>query len=132
MTQTADKKRILLVDDDPFLLGAAQRLLEENGYEVITHDRGFNVSNLLAKNRPDLVLMDVNMPFLSGDQLVKVFNKDPRLRVIPVVFLSSNDESSLREMVQETGARGYISKSDLSRNLIRQVKRFLESSAPAQ
>ncbi len=119
------KHRIVIIDDDVDLLATASRLLELEGFEVVTHRRAFNSTNLVAQLRPDLVLLDVNMPFLSGDNLFRLFKEDSRLAGVPVVFFSSNDEGSLRRMVQEMGAKGYITKSELSGDKIR---RFLPAA----
>ena len=127
MKETA-KGKIVLIDDDPELLGTAKRLLESGGFEVDVYDRAFNASNFVARARPDLVLMDVNMPFLSGDQLADIFARDGELEGIPVVFFSSNDERSLRSLVKDRNAAGYIQKSDLLYDFVGKVSRFIDKS----
>lgn len=113
--------RILLIDDDPLFLSTARRLLERAGIEVVLHEGAFNATNALSRHQPDLVLVDVNMPFLSGDQLVPLFAKQKGTRYAPVVFFSSNDEQSLRELVRNTGAAGYLMKSALGADFAQQV-----------
>lgn len=120
------KGKIVLIDDDPELLNTARRLLESGGFEVQTYDRAFNASNFVARASPDLVLMDVNMPFLSGDQLAEIFSHDNELGEIPVVFFSSNDEHSLRTLVKDKNAVGYIQKSDLLYDFVGKVSRFVD------
>lgn len=122
------KGKVVLIDDDPELLNTARRLLESGGFEVDIYDRAFNASNFVARARPDLVLMDVNMPFLSGDQLAEIFANDGELEQIPVVFFSSNDEHSLRTLVKDRRAAGYIQKSDLQYDFVGKVSRFIQKT----
>ena len=118
-------KSVLLVDDDPLILDTARRLLEHEGMSVIVYTQGFNATNFAARALPDLVLMDVNMPFLSGDSLVGLFKRHPVLKDVPVVLFSSNDESQLRTMAANVGAVGFISKSEMAHGFAHQVLRFL-------
>ena len=68
---------------------------------------------MVKKAKPDLVLLDMNMPGLSGEKLSKVLHSKARTRDIPIVFYSSNDEDSLRRAVAECGVKGYIAKGDI-------------------
>ena len=118
--------RILVIDDDTQALQTARLLLTQAGYEVVTYNGYFNRLNFVVEQRPDLVLLDVNMPFLSGDELLALFKEHAELRKVPVVFFSSNDETSLRLMTVRAGALGYISKSDMGGALATKVRRHLE------
>lgn len=119
---------ILVIDDDADIARTAARLLSSQGYKVAIHDRGFNSTNLIDQLRPNLVLLDVNMPFLSGDQLVAVIRRYRNLAHIPIVFFSSNDEAALRDMVAEHGVAGYIPKSALTSNFTQRVGFFIRQA----
>jgi DNA-binding response OmpR family regulator len=95
-------KTIVIIDDDVLVLETARRLLEREGFRVFVYSEGYDATNFTARHRPDLVLMDVNMPFLSGDSLAA-----------PLVLFSSNEEGALRRMAREIGAAGYICKSEM-------------------
>ena len=119
------KKRILVVDDDPALLETTRAILELEGFEVHTHLGAFGTGSLVQRIAPDLVLLDIHMPALSGDRLVPVLRSATRDgREVPIVFHSSNDEASLRELVSKLGVRGYVCKGDLGQLRIR-VARYL-------
>jgi CheY-like chemotaxis protein len=105
--------KILIMDDDAELLETARQLLEARGFRVILHQESFNRLNAVRLHRPDLVLMDVNMPFVPGDEIVKLLQDDPELKHVPVLLFSSNDERMLRLAARECGAAGYVSKSQL-------------------
>lgn len=122
-----DRKKVLLIDDDEKILTMTREILEMDGHEVVTHNKGYGTTNKVFKEKPDLVLLDINMPFLSGDQITDILKEDIETSNYPVVFYSSNDEDSLREMAKRHGARGYICKGDLIR-LRREVKRYLNDN----
>ncbi len=107
-------KRILIIDDDISHLTSTRGILEADGYEVFAHTQGFAATNVVRQLRPHLILLDVNMPGLSGDNLLGVLQSNPTIRDIPVVFYSSNDEDILRDAVRRFGARGYISKGSIT------------------
>ena len=80
--------------------------------------------NLVSQLQPDLVMLDIDMPLLSGDALAKLLRANADTGHIRIVFYSSNDEESLRECVSICGVHGYIGKGDIA-NLCHQVDRFL-------
>jgi CheY-like chemotaxis protein len=106
------RKKILIIDDDPRHLQTTRGLLENAGYEVVEHPKPFGTMEIIIKQRPDLVLLDVNMPGLSGDRLcalVKAGHKAPA-----ILLHSSNDEDILRQAVIQCGANGYVCKGDVA------------------
>jgi DNA-binding NarL/FixJ family response regulator len=96
----------------------------------MTRDSGFDSTNFVARLQPDLVLLDINMPFLSGDRLFEIFRGHRLVKDVPIVFFSSNDENALRRMVRETGALGYIPKSEMGMSFATKVAGFIERSKP--
>jgi len=107
------KKTILIVDDDEMLLDVTKELLRDDCFEIITQHEGIGVLNLVSQLQPDLVLLDINMPLLSGDALAMLLRENADTRHIRIVFYSSNDEDSLRESVSACGVHGYICKGDI-------------------
>jgi twitching motility two-component system response regulator PilG len=122
MLKTA--KTVLVVDDDPQHLRATHDILSAEGYQVLTQDRPFGITNLIIRHKPDLVLLDVNMPGLSGDALALILSDNPLSASTRVVFHSSNDEDSLRLLTRKHSARGYICKGNPS-DLRRKVAAFV-------
>jgi len=125
------KKKILVVDDDERHLVTAKELLEDAGYEVITHYNWFGSTNVIKRLQPDLILLDINMPALSGDALSEILRGNSRTKDVPIVFYSSNDEDSLRKAVSECGVRGYICKGDVF-DLRRKVAAYMSQSQENQ
>lgn len=124
-------KRILIIDDDIAHLTSTRDILQSEGYEVYTHAQGFGATNVCRQLHPDLILLDVNMPGLSGENLLSVLQSNPLTRELPVVFYSSNDEDVLRATVQRLGARGYISKGNIT-SLRSKVAQYLERQSIAR
>lgn len=107
-----NRQRILIVDDDRTHLDSTKGLLEAEGYEVFTHEQGFGSTNAIALLQPDLVLLDVNMPGLSGDRLAEVYRANSRTRSVRVMLYSSNDEDALRDAARRLQLDGYICKGN--------------------
>jgi PleD family two-component response regulator len=118
------KKKVLVIDDDEMHLISAKELLEDAGYEVITHHNWFGSTNAIKNLKPDLVLLDINMPALPGDELSVILRSNSKIKDVPIVFYSSNDEDSLRKAASEYGVRGYICKGDVC-NLRRKIAVYL-------
>jgi CheY-like chemotaxis protein len=104
--------KILVVDDDATHLVCAKELLEAEGYEVRVHGTAFGATEKVLRYEPDLVLVDVNMPALSGEGLVTVLQGRERTRGVRVLLYSSNDEQALREAAERLGIAGYVPKGD--------------------
>lgn len=131
------KKRILVVDDDETHLTLARELLRFEGYDVAIHRTAFGATDRILRERPDLLLLDVNMPGLSGEALARILQRaqqrhparGPEPRAVPIVLYSSNDEDTLRQSVLDLGLSGYVCKGDLP-GLRHRVRTFLGASAP--
>ena len=122
-----NKKKILVVDDDERHLIATQEVLTNEGYDVFTYSWWLGVTNFARKLQPDLVLLDINMPALSGTGLSSLLLSNAGTKNLPIVFYSSNDEESLKKAVSEYGARGYINKGNIY-ELKRRVAYYLENN----
>ncbi len=111
----ADQRfKVAVIDDDEETLETVAAILGRSGLDVVTHAAAHSRLVFIARELPDLVLLDVNMPLVPGDDVCQLLKAHPRLNRIPVVFFSSNDEQTLRRMVRDTGAAGYISKSEMA------------------
>jgi CheY-like chemotaxis protein len=118
----------MVVDDDPTHLMYTQEILEADGHEVLVHRGGFGVSVKFWKEKPDLVLLDVNMPGLSGENVCTLLERWLDARKTPVLLYSSNDEESLRKSALKLGTAGYVMKGDPVQ-LRSSVRRALDARA---
>lgn len=120
----AGARRVLVVDDDPDLVDRVVQLLEDD-YEVFSTTDWGEINKVFFRDGVDLVLMDVKLPVLGGDRLASVLRTARGQKRTPIVFFSSSDEDTMRRLVQETGADGYLSKSMKSAELLDAVERYL-------
>jgi CheY-like chemotaxis protein len=126
----ADQQRkILVIDDSEIVLEVTRAALESAGHHVVTHDRAAGCVALILQQKPDLVLMDVNMPHLGGDTIVGVLGKAQPVSGIVVLLYSSLPADILRVKAEAVGAQGFIQKTGDHFALVREVNRWLKRSS---
>ena len=115
------KKRILLVDDEPDFVKALAFQLRFEGYEVVEE---FSAEKALekAKDRPDIILLDVMMPFLSGYEVCSRLRKESETRDIPIIMLTSKSETLDKVEGLKAGADDYIAKSVDIQELVARIE----------
>lgn len=115
-------KLVLAVDDDELILAIATRVLQAEGLSVIAARDGAEAMELIESLRPDIILTDVDMPTVSGLELVQRLRSDPELTRIPVVFLSSLSETSDIVRALELGGDDYLTKPFDGQELVARVR----------
>jgi DNA-binding response OmpR family regulator len=123
----ARRPKILVVDDCDGLRNAIRRGLGQLGFEVVTLEGPLSFSHILNREKPDLALIDVGMPALSGDQLVEVVKRH-QLHRCPLVLFSGRSEEELRDLAHNSGASGYVCKGIGMRTLAAWIERFLKAA----
>jgi DNA-binding NtrC family response regulator len=121
---------ILVVDDDPVAADLVVAALTRAGHLVHTHDSGFGLAVAIHRCRPDLVVLDVCMPGLSGYQALKAARAlDPSYGIKASVLLHSGlPEIELAEIAERVGARGYICKPALLSVIVDAVRNCLDET----
>ena len=114
--------KVLVVDDSKTELMFISDLLQKNGFQVATADGGEQAMQSLAKETPDLILMDVVMPGKNGFQLARTINRDPLYANVPIIFCSSKDQETDRLWGMRQGAKDYITKPFNSDELIAKIR----------
>jgi CheY-like chemotaxis protein len=120
-------KRVLLVEDDRFLRRACEKSLQQQGFTVSTAPDGEEALRAIRADPPDIILLDLLMPKVSGFEVLKDIRSDEKTRSIPVIILTnSSKETDIRE-IQSLGVTGYLVKANLSlEELGSQVKQALK------
>jgi DNA-binding response OmpR family regulator len=101
-------RKILVIDDDPSMLALLKRQLESAGYAVLLAEDGIVGGHLALNASPNLILVDVHMPYMSGYELVEALKTDSATWHIPVIFLSS--DKHVEERTHVLRAEAYLEK----------------------
>ncbi len=130
--KTLRPMRIVVADDSPAFVQIVQDLLKKEGFVVIAAHDGAEALKRIAENRPDMILLDLFMPNLSGFEVLKALKTNPgykNYRNIPVLVTSGVYKPAEVEMIHELGAHGFISKEAVPEFLTYRIRKLL--SAPA-
>jgi CheY-like chemotaxis protein len=122
-------RTILVIDDNAVVLEVTRSTLEQAGFRVVTRDRASGAVVAVLHERPDLVLLDVNMPNMTGDSLADILGRTRATRGTLVVLYSSLPANALRMKALAAGAHGFIQKTGAQAELVRQVRAFLEQDS---
>ena len=114
--------KILVIEDDPHLSKIIRSYLERDGYEVITCLRGDTGLEIALTEKPDLILLDLNLPGMDGMDVASELHKE---KVIPIIMVTARVEESDRLAGFDTGVDDYISKPFSPRELVARVKAVL-------
>ncbi|WP_228084977.1 response regulator [Mucilaginibacter sp. JRF] len=101
-------KTILICDDDEGILDMLELILEETGYKIIPIKNSLHIYDEIEKQNPDLILLDLWMPVLSGDQVLRTLRKNPETKSLPVIVISASREGE--RIANEAGANLFLAK----------------------
>lgn len=126
----ADSPCILIVDDAPVLRNLIRMLLERQGFKTLQAGDANAALDAAREKFPDLVLMDIEMPGISGIEAIRFFRLDSQLARIPIIAVSGNSDRPSIEAARTAGAEGYLVKDEkLRERLIETIQRYLRSHA---
>jgi len=117
-------KKILIVDDEPDLLKVTLLRLKKTGYEAFGGVDGQEALDLARQIIPDLIILDVYLPIINGDDVAKILKKDDELKHIPIILISATTKS-LEERARNSGADGYLRKTFEPEELIGMIKKII-------
>ncbi len=124
----ACKGKIAVIDDDRFIRYLLDLHLRKAGYEVFAAEDAVAAGRVILERRPDVILCDVDMPFMDGYEFVSALRADPLTRHIPVIFLTVN--KSVGERAKQLGA-GHLMKPVMADELLRAVAQFAPRARPS-
>jgi len=118
------RKKIVIVDDNASYLSVV-RVLLKSYYDVYPAPSAFKLYEIIEKHIPDLVLLDVNMPEVSGFEAIAVMKENPRFKDIPVVFLTAKDDEDSAVKGLDLGAADYVTKPFTGPLLLKRISNIL-------
>lgn len=101
---------ILVADDDPFNLRLLRELCDGAGYRVLTAGSGDEVLEMVSRERPNLILLDLDMPGKSGFEVMEILQGDAKLREIPIIIVTAMGDVDVRNQGLSLGAEDYVTK----------------------
>jgi two-component system, cell cycle response regulator DivK len=121
----AMSKRVLIVEDNELNMKLFHDLLEAHGYVTLQTKDGLEALQLARQHRPDLILMDIQLPEVSGLEVAKWIKEDDDLKAIPIIAVTAFAMKGDEEKIREGGCEAYIAKPISIAHFLDTVKRFL-------
>jgi two-component system cell cycle response regulator DivK len=118
-------KKVLIVEDNDLNMKLFNDLLEAHGYATLRTKDGIEALQMARQHRPDLILMDIQLPEISGLEVTKWLKEDESLRQIPVIAVTAFAMKGDEEKIREGGCEAYIAKPISVVGFLRTVERFL-------
>ena len=120
------KKSILAIDDDPVVLRVLSALLASS-FDLRISKSAMEATVLMVQNVPDLILLDIEMPDVSGFEFLHTIKKNPKFMDIPVVIVSSHHEIEFASHAEKSGASGVVAKPINKEDLLKKINHALEN-----
>ncbi len=118
-------KTVLIVEDNELNMKLFHDLLEAHGYDTLQTRDGMEAIKLARQHRPDLILMDIQLPEVSGLEVTRLIKEDPELRSIPVVAVTAFAMKGDEEKIRRGGCEDYVAKPISVVKFLETVKKFL-------
>ncbi len=119
-------KTVLIVEDNELNMKLFHDLLEAQGYETLETREGLQALSLARQHRPDLILMDIQLPEISGLEVTKWLKEDDELAKIPVIAVTAFAMKGDEERIREGGCEAYLSKPISVGLFLSTVRKFLD------
>jgi CheY-like chemotaxis protein len=121
----SEKKKILLVDDDPDILRLVEVVLKRSGFTVVTAKNGADALSYLQTDQPSMILLDVAMPGMNGFEVLSQLKTQPNLKSVPIMMLTARSQKEEIIKAIQMGAQNYMVKPFDSKELITRIKKIL-------
>ena len=119
-------KRILVVEDQPDNRQIIRDMLTPTDYEIAEAENGEQALAAIAKQRPDLILMDIQLPIMDGYAAARRIKADPALRMIPIIAVTSYALNGEEKKARAAGCDDYVPKPFSPRQLLAKIRQYLQ------
>jgi two-component system cell cycle response regulator DivK len=124
------RRKVLIVEDNLLNMKLFHDLLVAHGYDTLQSKDGVEALALVRRHRPDLILMDIQLPEVSGLQVIKWIKEDQNLRMIPIIAVTAFAMKGDEEKIRDGGCDAYIAKPISVAGFLQTVERFLAGGGP--
>jgi two-component system, OmpR family, alkaline phosphatase synthesis response regulator PhoP len=121
-------KKILIVDDEPDILKIVIFRLKSKGYQTTSAISGEEALSLLAEDKPDLIILDLRLPGINGDEVCRKIKTNQEFCDIPVILLTASTGQDLEKLTEEIGAIDFIRKPFDSQEFIDKIEAILSKN----
>jgi two-component system cell cycle response regulator DivK len=118
-------KKVLIVEDNELNMKLFRDLLEAHGYKTVESRDGVEALKMAREERPDLILMDIQLPEISGLEVAKWIKEDESLKHIPIIAVTAFAMKGDKEKIKEGGCEGYLAKPISLSSFIETIERHL-------
>ncbi len=115
-------RTVLVVEDNQIDRTRLVKILSDAGYEVSTAENGLQAIDQVKRNKPEAILMDVNMPEMDGFAATRALRGDKDTKHIPVILVTAKDQKADKAWGQMLGAKGYVTKPFTDEQLLEQIR----------
>ncbi|MCA1772067.1 MAG: response regulator [Halomonas sp.] len=122
--------RVLVVDDEPNILISLEFLMQQAGFDVVTAEDGEQALAHVQQTKPDLVLLDISLPGISGFDVLERLRQSPDTATLPIIMLTAHGREVEREKGMALGADDYITKPFSTQALVEKVNALLTGNSP--
>ncbi len=124
-------KKVLIVEDNELNMKLFRDLLEAHGYKTVESRDGVDALKMARQELPDLILMDIQLPEISGLEVAKWIKEDEKLKHIPIIAVTAFAMKGDKEKIREGGCEGYLAKPISLASFIETIERHLQYSKAA-
>lgn len=114
--------KVLIAEDEPHIVESLSFLLSREGFQVRAAADGEAAFQLVAVERPDIMILDVMLPRMNGFEVLRRVRDDPGLKGLPVIMLTAKGQHQDRRRAEESGADAFITKPFSNRDVVEQVR----------
>ncbi len=122
------KRKILVIEDNEQNIYLMTFILKNNGYEVVQASNGYQGIELASRDKPSLVLLDIQLPVMDGYTVARELKSNPTLADVPIVAVTSYAMVGDREKCLEAGCVGYITKPINPETFVAEMEKYLSSN----
>ncbi len=119
-------KTVLIVEDNELNMKLFSDLLEANGYQTVQTRNGVEAVGLARKHKPELILMDIQLPGVSGLQVTQWLKDDDELKAIPIIAITAFAMKGDEEKIRQSGCEAYLSKPISVVKFLETVRNYLD------
>ena len=123
-------KKVLIIEDNEQNMYLFSFLLEQNGHRVVQAENGLKGMALAKDEKPDVILLDIQLPDMNGYEIAQKLRKNPQTEDIPIIAVTSYAMVGDREKTIESGCTGYIEKPINPDTFLSEINRFIANTGP--